>query len=41
VATGTFTIDLTKPYTKLSNKAKEIFNNYSKQKKEGLIKSIN
>ena len=27
-ATGTFTIDLTKPYTKLSNKAKEIFNNY-------------
>ena len=32
-ATGTFAIDLTKPYTKLSNKAKELFINYSNKKK--------
>lgn len=39
-ATGTFAIDLTKPYTKLSNRAKEIFNSYSKKKKQGLINSV-
>lgn len=39
-ATGTFAIDLTKPYTKLSSRAKEIFNSYSKKKKQGLINSV-
>lgn len=39
VAKGTFTLDLTKPYTKLGDKAKAMLNSYLSENK-GLIRSI-